>query len=190
MLYLPVIINYLRIPVLCLYEQHIQRTSQRWPHLGNNLDESQSDSACTNNRRMQMIAQINEVLTTFGRLDCATKINLLYKYCNIWYGSVLWNSCNPGISRICSAWRTALKRCWRLPYNTHGDIVTALGSGAPMVDALHRTVIKFHFSCLNSTNEIARFIYMNCRSGSRALSHHGRNLLHISSEYGVSFGAF
>jgi hypothetical protein len=162
-----------------------------WPHLGNILDESQSDSACINNRRMQMIGQINEVLTTFGKLDCITKVDLLYKYCNIiaiW--SVLWNLCNPGISRICSAWRTALKRCWRLPYNTHSDIVTALSSRAPMVDELRRRVVKFHFSCLNSTNEIVRFICMNCMSESRALSPHGRNLLHISNEYGVSFCAF
>ena len=94
-----------------------------------------------------MIGQINDVLSTFGKLDCITKVDLLYKYCNSLYGSVLWNLSNPDILRICSAWRTALIRCWRLPFNTHNKLVLALSSKVSLLE-LRMRLIKFHFSCL------------------------------------------
>ena len=51
-------------------------------------------------------------------------------------------------------------------------------------------LIKFHFSCLNSTNDIVKFLCLNSTSESRALSPHGRNLLHTSSHYGFTFRTF
>ena len=51
-------------------------------------------------------------------------------------------------------------------------------------------LIKFHFNCLNSTNDIVKFVCLNSTSESRALSPHGRNLLHTSSHYGFSFRSF
>jgi hypothetical protein len=137
-----------------------------------------------------MIGQINDVLSTFGKLDCITKVDLLYKYCNSLYGSVLWNLSNPDILRICSAWRTALIRCWRLPFNTHNKLVMALSSKVSLLDELRMRLIKFHFSCLNSTNDIVKFVCSNSTSESRALSPHGRNLLHTSSHYGFTFRTF
>jgi hypothetical protein len=54
------------------------------------------------------------------------------------------------ILRIRSAWRTALLRCGRLPYNSHSKLIVALHE-------LRMRVIKFNFSCLNSTNEAVKF---------------------------------
>jgi hypothetical protein len=94
-------------PLFYMNDKLIERVKY-WRHLGNILTNNQSDSVCINKRRDQMIGQINDVLSTFGKLDCIIKVDLLYKYCNSLYGSVLWNLSNPGILRICSAWRTAL----------------------------------------------------------------------------------
>ena len=176
-------------PLFYLNDKLIERVNC-WPHLGNILADNQSDSICINKRRDQMIGQINDVLSTFGKLDCITKVELLYKYCNSLYGSVLWNLSNPDILRICSAWRTALIRCWRLPFNTHNKLVMALSSKVSLLDELRMRLIKFHFNCLNSTNDIVKFVCLNSTSESRALSPHGRNLLHTSSHYGFSFRSF
>jgi hypothetical protein len=59
------------------------------PYLGNILTDNQRDSVCINKRRDQMTGQINDVLSTFGKLDCTAKLDLLYKYCNSLYESVL-----------------------------------------------------------------------------------------------------
>jgi hypothetical protein len=62
-----------------------------WSHLGNILSENQNDSICIAMRRDQLIGQLNEVLCTFGKLGYTVKIDLKYKYCSSFYGSVLWN---------------------------------------------------------------------------------------------------
>jgi hypothetical protein len=33
-----------------------------------------------------MIGQIKDILSTFGKLDCTTKLDLFYQYCNSLYG--------------------------------------------------------------------------------------------------------
>jgi hypothetical protein len=114
----------------------------------------------------------------------------LYKYCNSLCGSVLRDLSNPDVLRICSAWHTALIRCWRLPFNTHNKLVMALSSRVSLLDELRMRLIKFHFSCLNSTNDTVKFVRSNSTSELRALSPHGRNLLHTSIEYGFALCTF
>jgi hypothetical protein len=161
-----------------------------WPRLGNILTDNQSDSVCINKRCDQMIGQINDVLSTFGKLDCITKVDLLYKYCNSLYGSVLRNPSNPDSFHICSAWRTALILYWILPFNTRIKLVMAFSSEVSLLDELRMRLIKFHFSCMNSTNDTVKFVCSNSTTELRALSPHGRNLPHTSNEYGFAFCIF
>ena len=69
------------------------------------------------------MGQVNDVLSTFRKLDPTVKIELLYRYCSSFYGSVLWDLKPSDISRICSAWRFATRQIWRLAYNTYSDSV-------------------------------------------------------------------
>jgi hypothetical protein len=54
----------------------IDHTSS-WPHLGNIINENEDDHECIAARRIQFIAQVNNVLSTFGKLDPLTKNNLV-----------------------------------------------------------------------------------------------------------------
>ena len=99
---------------------------KEWQHLGNIIETSQSDSTCIINRRNKAIGQINDILCYFGKLDSIAKTKLLYAYCSSFYGSVLWDLQRTEIQRICSAWRIALRRIWRVPRSTHSNIVAAL----------------------------------------------------------------
>jgi hypothetical protein len=54
-----------------------------------------SDSDCIVMRRNQLIAQINDVLCVLGKLNIATKSNLLQSFCSSYYGSVLWDLWAP-----------------------------------------------------------------------------------------------
>jgi len=43
------------------------------------------------------------------------KTKLLKAYCTSFYGSELWDLENENISALCTAWRQALRRVWKLP---------------------------------------------------------------------------
>jgi hypothetical protein len=129
-----------------------------WPHLGNILRRNQNYYACTAMRRDQLTGQLNEFLCAFGKLGFAVKIVLIYKYCSSFYGSVLWNLDHTEIERLCTTWRTALRRVFCLPYNSHGNLFFALCSKIPVFDELCKRVLNFNFTCLKSTNSAVRFI--------------------------------
>jgi hypothetical protein len=126
----------------------------------------------------------------FSKLDSFTKTKLLYAYCSSFYGSVLWDLQRIEIQRLCSAWRIALRKVWRVPRNTHCNIVAALSNRLPLYDELCNRTINFHYGCLKSKNCVIRNLanYMICDEG--AQSPHGRNIRFICSEFNLSFSAF
>ena len=159
-------------------------------HLGNIIDVNQSDSACIINRRNRSIGQINDVLCFFSKLDSFVKTKLLYAYCSSFYGSVLWDLQRIEIQRICSAWRIALRRVWRVPRNTHCNIVAALSNRLPLFDEFCNRTINFHYCCLKSKNTIIRNLtkYTLCDEG--AQSPHGRIIHYLCSEFNWRFSMF
>jgi len=159
----------------------------KWPHLGNILDVNQSDSTSIVNRRNQMVGQINDVLCFFGKLDSIVKTRLLYTYCYSLYGSVLWDLNSSEIDRIGSAWRAALRRIWRLPYNAHNNIVSALGGKIPLFEELCCRTLNFHFSCLNSHNNVICNLARYTVAEDWAQSPHGRNLRFLCMEFNLPY---
>lgn len=159
-----------------------------WPHLGNIISENEDDYECIAARRIQLIGQVNNVLSTFGKLDPTTKNNLLYKLCSSLYGSVTWNLSHPETNRVCTSWRGALRRIWHLPPNAHSDIVSALGSNRTMFDELCHRTLKFIMFCLSkhNCNSTVNFIVRNSLFFCRSLSPLGRNYLHVSRRYNFS----
>jgi hypothetical protein len=107
-----------------------------WHHWGHISSPNQNDSACIAMQRNQLIGQLNEVLCTFGKLGYTDKIDLIYKYCSSFCGSVLWNLDHAEIERLCAAWRTALRRVIRLPYNSHSNSLFTLCPKIPVFDEL------------------------------------------------------
>jgi len=117
------------------------------------------------------------VLCFFAKLDPIAKTEQLYAYCSSFYGSVLWDLQRIELHRLCSAWRVALRRIWRIPRNTHCNIVAALSNRPPLFDELCSRTINFHYSCIQSKNNVIRNLinYTVCDEG--AQSPHGRNFV-------------
>ena len=97
---------------------------EQWSHLGNIIDNSQQDKDCILFRRNKMIGQINDTLCSFRNLYPLVKNELLYTYCSSLYGSVLWSINNSEIQRVCSAWRSAIKRVWGFHYRSHNRLIS------------------------------------------------------------------
>jgi hypothetical protein len=132
-----------------------------------------------------LITQINDVLCYFRSLDSFVNCDLLYRYCNSLYGSVLWSLQDNEINRICSAWRIAIKRAWNLPRNTHCNIVTKLSGRLAIFDKLCKRKVKFHYECLNSPNKLVNTRCKYIVSDGTPLSPQGRNLLFICNHYNI-----
>ena len=63
------------------------------PHLRNIISETEDDHNCIAARCIQLIGQVNNVLSTFGKLDPTAKNNLLHKLCLV-YMALLHGICH------------------------------------------------------------------------------------------------
>jgi len=159
----------------------------QWPHLGNMLHVDQTDSSSILSRRRQLVGQINDTLCFFHNLNPVVQTELLYTYCSNIYGSVLWNLRAPELELICTAWRSAVRRAWKVPNTTHRTIVTALGVRLPFFEELCSRFINFHYSCLASKNTLVACLARNSVSDVGAQFSHGNNIRFLCRKYYLDY---
>ena len=87
---------------------------------------------------------------------------------------------------FCVAWRTALRRIWRLPRNSYSILVPLIADCRPLYDCICRRTIKFVASCLTSDSPLVRTVVHYGVSTARASSIVGRNMYTCALRYGVS----
>jgi len=125
-------------------------------HLGNILSSDCRNDKDIEHRRVQTVKQISDLLSYFGKLDAIVKLQLLYSYCSSLYGSELWDLSCSAIEVLCVSWRRALKNVWKLPLNTHGNLIYALSCVRPIKVQLKCRVLNFVLNCLNSDVGLVR----------------------------------
>ena len=105
-----------------------------------------------------MIGQINTVLCYFANIDCLNRPRLLQIYCSSFYGCELWDLWHCGLDQFCSSWRKGVRRAWRLPCNTHNDLLPALCGSRAIRDELCCRSLSFISTCLHSDNVIVNTV--------------------------------
>ena len=83
-------------------------------------------------------------------------------------------------------WRTALKRIWHLPYNTHRHVIDAISCKLPIYDELCKRFLYFIVSCLNSHNRIVHKVTTYSLAAGCSLSPLGRNAIYVCSRYNIT----
>jgi len=114
-----------------------------WPHLGHIISKAGDSKLDIARRRRKFIGQANNILCSFGKLDCNTKTRLLKSYCSDFYGCELWDLSDVTVQSLCTSWRCALRRIWKLPYNCHTSILHVLSGSMPLMDVLCKRFYKF-----------------------------------------------
>ena len=94
-----------------------------WLHLSHNISNDGGDKVAISNCRNCFTGKTNNVICWFSVLDCTTKSQLLKTFCSSLYGCELWNLFNSDVQSVCKAYRQALRRIWKLPYNCHTAII-------------------------------------------------------------------
>ena len=136
-------------------------------------------------RRGSFIGQVNNVICWFSKLDCCMKTRLLRAYCFSFYGCELWDLSNLHVQRLCVAWRQALRRIWKLPYNCHAAILERLSGTVSLYDSLCNRSLNFVGKCLNCDNILVNFMSRHALFYSHMGSFMGRNVQYFCERFGV-----
>jgi hypothetical protein len=158
---------------------------QNWPHLGHILNAELDDNDDIEHRRIQTVKQINDVLCYFGKLDAIIKLKLLYSFCSSWYGCELWDPQSKALPSFCVSWRKALKRIWKLPHNTHANILYGLCCKRPIEVEIGNRSLSFIFKCINSENNLVRSTVRHVIEISGCQSPVGKSFMHCCKYFGL-----
>ena len=126
-------------------------------HLGNFISNKLSDTIDYGIGKFN--ASFNYFMSTFGKCQSSVKNKLFSQYCSSFYGSQIWPLYNNDLmKRICVNWRSALRRIWRVPSNTHCDILPLLSSLSPVNIQLKCRFLKFYRSIIHSENTLVSYL--------------------------------
>jgi hypothetical protein len=159
-----------------------------WVHLGHTLTTDLNTEADIMRGRNALIGQINNFLCQFGKLDVVTKNRLFLAYCSSHYGSVLWDLDCRSLDAYAAAWRTGLRRIWRLPFNSHCAIVSLVSMTVPLIDVICQRFINHMVQCLNGPNDVASFVVRQALSDIQMASSITRNLFLCSKRFNCDSG--
>ncbi len=97
----------------------------------------------------------NSSFANFGHSYSVVKTKIFKQYCYSCYGSPLWSVYGNNWSRLCIAWRKALKiYILNLLYGTHKRILARLCGSAPLHIQLKEWFFKFICKALNPDNSV------------------------------------
>ena len=126
-------------------------------HLGNLISNNMFE--CVEYGISKFNSSFNYFMSSFGKCQSSVKNKLFRQYCSSFYGSQIWPLYKKELfNRISINWRKSLKRIWRLPYNTHCDILPLLASQAPIEIQLKCRFLKFYRSLIESDNNLVKYL--------------------------------
>ena len=126
-------------------------------HLGHRLSSTDSNSMI-NAAVASFWKSFNMFMGNFSQCYAGVKSKLFRQYCCSFYGSPLWSLNEKDCSKICVAWRKALKVIWNIPHMTHRKLVALLSEGMPLELQLKIRFHKFVVKALEHKNSIVRHI--------------------------------
>jgi hypothetical protein len=97
---------------------------------------------------------------------------------------VLWDLQAPALNVFfCVAWRTALRRIWRLTRTSHSRLLPLIANCMPLVDCICRRFVRFADFCVNSEFPLVSFVARYRISTARMCSVIGRNIYFCVERY-------
>ena len=101
-----------------------------------------------------LYTRTNLLLSQFGKANCNIVYKLFKNYCMSIYGCQLWNYEDKSINLFKVAWRKCVRKIYKIPYNTHCDLVHHICDDLNIDEQLHKRFIKFFINAMNSNNDI------------------------------------
>ena len=97
-------------------------TCEKTIHLGNVLSTTVKNEMVFDGIKT-FNCNVNRFMSEFGSLQTVVKNKLFHQYCCALYGSQPWPLWHDSANKMCTQWRNALRKVWKLPYASHRDLV-------------------------------------------------------------------
>ena len=62
------------------------------------------------------------------------------------------------INQFCTAWRTGLRRVWKIPNTAHSDLVHMMSDELPIFDEICRPSLLFIHKCFFHSSNLVKFV--------------------------------
>ena len=152
-------------------------------YLGNELVYNLKDDRDIFAKRSNFFCQFNSLMSNFGNLSCDVINHLFGNYCCSFYGCQSWCLYNEFINKFATAYNKALRRMYRLPYDSHTRIVYELSQRYSFTDIIVQRFYKMLMSMINSYNNSLSFIAKQAMCNANTFL--GRNIMFIYEHYHI-----
>ncbi len=112
---------------------------------------------------------------------CSIPIN---SYCCHLYESQAWCFADKSVGNITIAWNKAVRKIWKLPYDSHRVLLCGLNNGQHFGDYIFKGFCKMYDCMLKSTNSILSFLFSMCENDCRCIL--AKNVRHICDKWKIS----
>ena len=173
-------------------DNHIERVTSfvHLDDLGHIINSDLNNKDDILHRCCTFIAQVNNVLCYIPRLDADVRYKLFWSYCSSIFECEHWNLNEPSINSFCTAWRTGLRRIWKVPNTTHTVLLHLLSDDLLIFEELCRRSFMFIHNCFFHNSSLVRFVTRYAVLAGQYGSVIGSNFRLCISRFGVDERAF
>ena len=127
-------------------------------HLGSYIDCDLSDYTDINYKLGIFYSNVNKLLAHFQDLPSNIIDKLFQSFCTSFYGGQTWNLGCRHFDKISVAWQKAIRKVWKLPYQSHRSLLPFLCvSNMHIKTQLILRFIKFYLSMFVNDNTIVNY---------------------------------
>jgi len=94
----------------------------------------------------------------FPRLNADVRHKLFKSYGSSIFDCELWRLNDININQFCTAWRTGLRRVWKIPNTAHSDLVHMMSDKLPIFDEICRRSLLFIHKCFFHSSNLVKFV--------------------------------
>lgn len=166
-------------PRITINGRHIDIAS-KVTHLGNDISKNINDfdiSKCVGDFNRQC----NMFLFNFKYANSHIRNILFHKYCSSFYGSQLYPLFDKCFDNICRQWRVAIRRVWKIPWQTHCHLLPYLAGVMDPELWFAKRCLSFVVKAMNSKNYTVAHIAGMARYGAHSVL--GGNIRFLNDKY-------
>ena len=129
-------------------------------HLGSYIDCDLSDYTDINYKLAIFYSYVNKLLAHFQDLPSNIIDQLFQSFCTSFYGGQTWNLGCRHFDKISVAWQKAIRKVWKLPYQSHRSLLLPSLCVSNMhikTQLILLRFIKFYLSMFVNDNTIVNY---------------------------------
>ncbi len=127
-------------------------------HLGNYISYDLSEEEEIKHKKCDFIWWVNGLLVGCRDAHPEVKMYLLKLYCCHLYGSQAWSFSNSKTDQMATAWNRGVRKRWRLPFESHRNILCGLNNGEHIWDCMFKRCCGMCESMTNSKNNKLEYL--------------------------------